>query len=268
MPNNANMLRCWLLPFLALTLFGCTSQPLSPEPVSPDVLLQRVRRESERLRDFKGSARVNARFNGYKGQVAARIQYRHPDHLRIDIPGPLFQIMAILTMENDRVRLYYPSQNVVFESHPDDRTTPIPGLDLPAADLKTATIGLIDLSRYTGPIAEYRWEPPLACISVRDSATDVSRRLWIDPARSVVMREEMTDGGVSSVTSFEEYVKRKNVWRPSRIRISRIGGTEDVFDLHYDTQTLNAGITVADVTVTPAKTALRLPMREAVNWLY
>jgi outer membrane lipoprotein-sorting protein len=256
-----------LLLFLCLVSAACRSPAPPPSPLSPETLIRRVQYESARLKDLKGSAVVTAAIAGQKGKASARIQYRHPDQFRIDIQGPFLQILAVLSIQGQQVRLYYPQENIVFEGTLDDQETVVPGLRLPLADIRTAAVGLVELARYPADrIVDYQYDPASTVIAVQDSATGATRKIWIDPRHASVLREEeSTASGVAVVRTFDRYTPYGGIWRPARIRITN-GSAEETFELSYNTQSVNTGLTAADLSVRFPRSVVSMPLREAARW--
>lgn len=254
---------------LALCFLAGACRPVreSELPVSAPSLLERIRNEASRLQDFKGSAVVTAFVNGQKVQIGARIQFRHPDQFRIDIQGPFFQVLGILSIQGQDVRLYSPSQNIVFQGTLQDREAILPGLRLPLAALRTAALGLVDLNPYLSDhIVSYEYKPDRTTIVVAEATSGSKRKLWVDPRHSVVVREETSVDGLTTVASFEQYTKRKGFWRPALIRFTG-ARAEDAFELRYDSQSINTGLRAIDLVAPEPKSAMRIPLREAMDWL-
>ena len=245
--------------FLSLSACRPPSDPANPLPVS--TILKNLEDATRRIKDFKGGANIAAYINDRRGRVGARIQYLAPDRYRIDIQGGFMQIMAVLLIEDQNVLLYTPRENTLFEGALHDHEVVVPGLRISLIDMRTAALGLIDLQPYVeGPITEYRYENGQALISIRQAGR--TRTIWVDPRKSVVIKEEERQGDEISVTrTFEQYNKRKGIWRPGRIKI-RSDVREESMDLVYYTQSVNGGLTRADLTVRFPDSVIRRPLRE------
>ena len=246
--------------FLSFTACHPPSNPSNPPSVS--VILSRLETASNRIRDFKGSADVVASLNDHRGRVSTRIRYLAPDQYRLDIQGGFMQIIAVLFIDDQHVMLYTPQENTLFEGTLHDQDVVVPGLQIPLADIRTAVIGLANLQPYLeGPISEYRYENGLAVLSVRQS--DRIRTIWIDPQKSVVLKEEVREGldGASVTRTFEQYNRRKGIWRPGRVRILS-GIKEESMDLIYHTQSVNEGLTGTDLTFHFPESVIRRPLQE------
>lgn len=252
---------------LCFLVGSCRPSRVSDIPISAQTILERLSHEANRLVDFKGSAVVTAYVNGQKGQIGARIQFRHPDQFRIDIQGPFFQTLGVLSIQGPRVRLYASTQNIVFQGTVDDHEAILPGVRLPLAALRTAGIGLIDLNPYKhDQVISYAYNRKRTTIVVADTISGTIRTLWIDPRHSVVEREETSAGGMTTVASFEGYTNVKGFWRPALIRITG-AHEEDTLELRYDTQSINSGLRATDLVGPDPKSASHAPLREAMDWL-
>ncbi|MDE2728521.1 MAG: hypothetical protein OXI19_10900, partial [Gemmatimonadota bacterium] len=107
--------RFWILACFGLLLLSCRPPTPAPPPLPVELLLQEIDAASWRLQDFRGSARVETSFAGHRGRASLRIRYLSPAQFRIDVHGALFEILAVVLIQDLRVRLYMPRENTVFE---------------------------------------------------------------------------------------------------------------------------------------------------------
>ena len=122
------------------------------------MLLQTIDSASENLRDFRGSASVKTSFDGRNFRASVRLRYLDPGRYRIDVEGPMFQILAVLLIHNHSVRLYIPRENTVFEGILETRFTTIPGLGMSLEDVHHTVTGTIEPGRYRRlPVVDYRY---------------------------------------------------------------------------------------------------------------
>ena len=219
---------------------------------------------SARLRDLRGSARIETSFEGRRGRASLGIRYLSPARFRIDVHGPLFQVPAVLLVHDRRVRLYLPRENTVFEGTPGTRDTPIPGLALTLEDVRSAVTGVTEPGRYAGmTIVDYRYGGGTAAITLQDGDDNLS--LQIDTEKKAVIREvrESPARRVSVVRTFGRFRKRNGTWRPGSVRMTRNGGMSGTLELTYRTQSVNRGLRPADVDVRLPATVIRRPLEEA-----
>ena len=249
---------------LPLLLIGCSSDKLGDthSDLPPEILLERLKSAHSRLQDFKGSAVVTVRLNGRRSRVSTRIRYRQPGHLKIYVQGGL-QVIAVFSIKERHVQLYIPGENVVFEGLVDDMDVLMPGLRVPLSDIRTATTGLIDMTPYVPEnITDYRQEGEYYHMSVMENGR--KRTIRIDPERSVVIREEeQIPGGKTIVRSFDQYTRRKGIWRPSAIHIES-DMRDETLDLKYDLQSLNNGLTGSDLRMKLPASVRHLPLSNMV----
>lgn len=262
--------RIWLTMLLGLFLLdnGCAPSEVRTisSPPSPDVLLARLNQATSRLQDLKGSAHVSVSLKDRQGRVSIRFQFRQPDHLKIYVQGAFLQILAVLSIEQETVQLYIPQDNVVFGGTLADNDVVVPGMRVPLSDVRTAVTGLTDLSMVqTRDVMDYGRDGDQYRMTIQDAVEETTRMLWIDPDRSVITREEeRLAGGIVIHRSFERYARKNGVWRPGRIRITRVTIEGGSLDLTYDTQTVNSGLTHADLSLTLPRSIRRLPLSQAV----
>ncbi|MBI4552933.1 MAG: hypothetical protein HY710_11780 [Candidatus Latescibacteria bacterium] len=230
-------------------------------PLSVPALLSRVEASASRLIDLKGTALVSASLHDQRGRADTRIFFRHPDQLKVVVDGPFGQVIAVIAVQGETVQFYLPLQNAVFEGTVEDRLDrALPGLNVRVTDIQSL-IGRIDLTRYRGDrLIESRQDGDQYLLVVKDEKGRATRKIWIDANRSVVRREEedREDGRVI-VKTFDEYIRTKGLWRPSRARIVS-GDGQEALTVQFYTQAVNTGLSAADLALTLPKTVKRLPM--------
>lgn len=203
-------------------------------------------------------------FAGQRGRASLRIRYLSPARFRIDVHGALFEILAVVLVQDLRVQLYMPRENTVFEGTLEARDASIPGLDLTLDDVHAAVTGTIAPGRYPGlTVADYRREGNTAVVTL--GGDNGRSALWIDTGRMAVTRETSeSPGNQGSVTrTFDRFRNRNGVWRPDRVRISRDGPRSGTFELAYRTQSINRGLRPSDIGVRLPETVVRRPLEEA-----
>lgn len=203
-------------------------------------------------------------FAGHRGRASLRIRYLSPAQFRIDVHGALFEILAVVLIQDLRVRLYMPRENTVFEGTLEARDASIPGLDLTLDDVQAAVTGTIAPGRYQGlPVADYRRDGHTAAVTLGDDSG--RRTLWIDTGRMTVTREasESPVNQGSVTRTFERFRNRNGVWRPEKVRITRDGPRAGTFELTYRTQSINRGLRPSDIGVRLPETVVRRPLEEA-----
>lgn len=203
-------------------------------------------------------------FAGQRSRASLRIRYLSPARFRIDVHGALFEILAVVLIQDLRVRLYMPRENTVFEGTLEAHEASIPGLDLTLDDVRAAVTGTTAHGRYQGlPVACYRRDDNTAVVTLGDDSG--RRTLWIDTGRMTVTRE-VSESPVNqgSVTrTFERFRNRNGVWRPEKVRISRDGPRAGTFELNYRTQSINRGLRPSDIGVRLPESVVRRPLEEA-----
>lgn len=233
--------------------------------LTPGALLSQVEAASSRLIDLKGLALVSATLDDRRGRVGTRILFRHPDHLKILIDGPFGQILGVIALNGETVQVYLPLQNTVFEGSIGEQFDgAIPGWPVRLSDIRTSVIGLIDLTPYgRARLLESRQEGDQYILTMQADAERTTRTVWIDAARLVVIREEEERGaGRRIVRTFEHYIRTKGIWRPSRVRIAS-EETQEAVTVQFQTQTVNTGLSAADLALVLPKTVKRLPLSRA-----
>lgn len=101
-----------LLPF-ACTVKHSPSVDLSTEQSKLEVFSQ-VRKKWAGIQSLQGYFRVTADFKGKQGSLKALLALSLPDNLRMELMSPGGTTMAVLTLSEGMIRLYYPSDDVYF----------------------------------------------------------------------------------------------------------------------------------------------------------
>jgi len=256
--------RVWLPVLVGLLLFSCRPPPPATPPLAAELLLQEVDAASARLRDFRGSASVETSFEGRAGRASLRIRYLNPRRFRVDVHGTMFQVLAVLLIHDQRVRLYVPRENTVFEGSIGTGDARIPGLDMTLEDVHAAVTGSIGPGKYPGlPVVEYLQGGGSAAVTLEDGR--LRRTLWIDTGNMTILREaaESTTGRESVVRTFGRYQRRNGIWRPGSVRITRDGLRAGSIELTYRTQSVNRGLLPADIDVRLPQSIIRRPLADA-----
>lgn len=263
-PDSISTYYRMLVLCLLISAAGCRPPADIPEILPATTVLSSLSASTNRLKDFKGSADVTAFINNRRGRVAARIRYLSPDRYRVDIQGGLFQVAAVLLLHHKRVQLYTPRENTVFEGTLDDREIVIPGLEIQLADLRAAAIGLSDLQPYLdNPISDYVYDPERTVITVIHQG--LTRSIFVDVRKMIVLEERIKKADGRNITRFyEQYTRRKGIWRPGRIRIESDVSRESM-TLEYNTQSFNIGLTNADMTVRLPASVIRRSLEDLVR---
>ena len=99
---------------IVLVTYGCGLKPVPriPGDISIPQVLEVVEKNSDRIRDFSGTAFVNAKMKGEPPQNAlVTIQYIRPDRFKVIIKGFAGIVLAIISTNNDLPTIYFPSEN-------------------------------------------------------------------------------------------------------------------------------------------------------------
>lgn len=252
--------------FLAslITASGCAPGRGIPSltELPPYQLLEKVITAQSRIEEIKSSALLSVRFNGRGGRVSARIRYKNPGLLKVFVQGG-FRVIAVIALTEDRAQVYIPNDNVVFEGSPEETDSLIPGLLVPVKDIRTSLTGLIDLSEFTERrISKYEIAEGMYRLSIENA--EGKRTIWVDPDRLTIERDQI-DKGDGQVTDrhYEQYTRVNGIWRPLRIRILK-GSHDESLDLRYEQQSLNSGLTAAEMALTLPESVRRIPLSQMV----
>ena len=93
----------WILINTLILVTSChqdISQSWSKSSPPAELLLKQVDSAAIPLQNFRGSASIETFVSGIKSRASLRIRYLNPRQYRIDNDGPLFQVLAIILVNN------------------------------------------------------------------------------------------------------------------------------------------------------------------------
>ncbi len=241
------------------------SQSWSKSSPPAELLLKQVDSAAIPLQNFRGSASIETFVSGIKSRASLRIRYLNPRQYRIDIDGPLFQVLAIILVNNKKVKIYLPRENTVFVGTLKTDSEQIPGLPLSLEDIHNTIIGGIKSENYLDlPILDYRYSNNIATLKLQDG--NITRTLLINTKNMTLLSETSISktNEKSIIRTFDRYRKRNGIWRPSTVKITRKEMITEIIKMKYRTQSVNRGLRVVDLDLALPKTVLKRPLNEAI----
>jgi hypothetical protein len=136
-----------------ISLQACVSRQgaisyLSSEQAKSRIFDQ-VRGKWDGIQTLKGYFRITANIKGKQGSIKALLVLTLPDKLRMELISPGGTAMAIMTLSQHFIRLYYPSENILFiGSAETENIVKVLGINLTPEEILPALMGKgFDLSK-------------------------------------------------------------------------------------------------------------------------
>lgn len=132
----------------ACVLQKSPSVSLSTEEEKLTVFNQ-IRSKWNGIQSLSGYFRISANIKNKQGSVKALLAITLPDKLRMELISPGGTTMAILTLFQGTLRLYYPSENVLYFGNADDKNiAKVFGISLKPEEMLPLFIGMgFDLAK-------------------------------------------------------------------------------------------------------------------------
>jgi hypothetical protein len=112
-------------------------------------VFEKIRDKWNGIQTLRGYFRITANIKGKQGSIKALLALTLPDNLRMELISPGGTTMAVMTLSGGIIRLYYPSDNVLFFGNADQNNiTKVLGIGLKPEELLPLFIGMgYDLTR-------------------------------------------------------------------------------------------------------------------------
>ena len=209
-------------------------------PAAEEVVA-RVRENGAGLRDFEGRASITIRSKRVKHSMNAVVLFKRPDTLKMEITGFMGMSLATMALQDGYFQIYLPMLNRVLEGPSDNgRLRSLTGVPFDLCDVKDILFGTRLLT--AGQDSETRtlsvWEGQYVLSTKGGSHTS---RVWVDPARLVVVKEEVLDpqGNLLMSSSYADYQEDDGVQIPRTIRVTR--GEQEVC-IRFTAFDINSGL--------------------------
>lgn len=252
----------WLSPVVILSVLfinGCAWKPSAriPKDVTIPQVLGALDRYSTHIKDFSGRASVKLLIDGRLQSANITIRYMNPGRFRIYIKGFAGIDLAIVTMVNDSIAVYIPSENMYVSAGRDKN---ILGVLLPEFD--------IDLERmesiFTGTIPglENREKYHI-------TMKNTGRKVELTMKRDKYMYRYTVEGSNLRPVEEETFYDGVPVWRKKVSGYHSYNGVEfpdtssiehggNVIDLKFSQCSINTGLTENDLLFSVPSSAERM----------
>ncbi|RMH73866.1 MAG: DUF4292 domain-containing protein [Gemmatimonadetes bacterium] len=232
--------------FLALSSGGCSRQIRSTAPVilkqTDKSIITTLRQRSAAFRTLRAVTKIHIERDHQRNVFNGALLFRKPDHLRLDIFGPLGILGAIVTIKQDSVRVYVPVENTLIETTTDSNEL---------ANIIGAEINFDDLFALLDGGLAFLWDD-IGSSSVRAdgqyyllTVTQATGTFyyWLEPETLNPVEIQRLDRANTLIYRMvlEDYTQIFTHWRPQRIRIERPTTGESV-QLSFRDQELNRAI--------------------------
>ena len=197
---------------------------------TPENILEAINRNAEQLHDLEGKVNVRVYASDVEETAVAKILFRKPDWLRVEVKGPLGVTVANVQMMADTIRVYYPLSNVLIQGRPTAENFEImTGIQLDVADLQSFLLGEGGLTRGAlEHLVEFEVDKREYRLSF---VWDVKMQTyWVDPKLHLVTKSELYDeqGILEMRQTYKNYERFRDLRLPTKIEIERENGYERV----------------------------------------
>jgi outer membrane lipoprotein-sorting protein len=112
-------------------------------------IFNQVREKWDGIQTLRGYFRITANIKGKQGSIKALLALTLPNNLRMELISPGGTTMAIMTLSQDMIKLYYPSENILFiGSAETENIIKVLGINLTPEEILPALMGKgFDLSK-------------------------------------------------------------------------------------------------------------------------
>ncbi len=226
------------------------------EQVSPEELQQKISGNFQRLFSFEGRARVSIELPGQGYNGSARVLVRTPDSVYVKTEAILGIDVGALFLDHRYFAAYAPRENTLYYGEAGSlRLRDFLQIEIERDELVGVFTGLTQLVVGVDPVLSEDDGQFLLTMPGPDGQV----KTWIDPARNVVTRSEVTDstGEIILKKEFQRFKKKSGVFVPQLIRITRPQARERLTVL-YTRQKLNENIDSEEFQVKTARDAKRI----------
>jgi hypothetical protein len=200
-------------------------------------IFDQVRRKWDGIQTLRGYFRITANIKGKQGSIKALLALTLPDNLRMELISPGGTTMAIMTLSQGLIKLYYPSENIFFiGSAETENIIKVLGINLTPEEILPALMGKgFDLSKNPQRLyAENDWL--IAEYSSQNGSTRFT--VIIDPqavAINGVKSFQSGDGSLFAEIKYKDIVYKKDFAYP---RLADLGFPQE--DTSYRIKITNA----------------------------
>ncbi|MFQ6094179.1 MAG: DUF4292 domain-containing protein [bacterium] len=231
---------------LILFLVQCApflSRPPIAMDATPEQILEAIAKNVEQLHDLEGKVKVRVDASEVHETAVAKIVYRKPDWLKVEVKGFLGVTVANIQMKGDTVWVYYPMSNFLVRGRPTAENFELmTGIRLDVGDLQSVILGEVGLApEALDHLTDFGVENQVYLLSFLWDGR--SQKHWVDPKLLVVTRSEFYDhqGNLQLRQTYTNYEKFRDVQLPTKIEILK-GGEQHRLVLALKEGKVNRGI--------------------------
>lgn len=200
--------------------FPGTPVPLDATPIQ---ILEAMTTHAEQLHDLEGKVSVRVDASDFRETAVAKILYRKPDRLKIEIKGPLGLTVANVQMKGDTVRVYYPLSNYLIQGKPTaEHFELMTGLRLDVGDFQRIILGEAGLAQEAlDHLVDFEVDEKAYLLGFRWDGG--MQKHWVEPRHLGVIQSEFYDhqGTLELRQKFKNYEKFEGLRLPTKIEIER-----------------------------------------------
>jgi outer membrane lipoprotein-sorting protein len=219
-------MRKWVLFLFAacLQFIACATLPvLTPQPPSPESLLEQVGARLQSLQGLKGLAQVRVSSAEKNFQVQEVLIVHRPAFLRVESLGPLGTPQLYLVTDGHELSLYSPGGNRYYRGQATARhlSSALP-VALDPEEVVAFLLGGVPLIDYETSSVRADREEGLWILELLSTSRGVRQSLWIHPQSFQILRVEFHGTGSSHRITFADFQEVQGLLFPKRIHFTSL----------------------------------------------
>ena len=188
---------------------------------TPEQIVESIATNVEQLVDLEGRIAVQLTASSMNETAVAKIAYRKPDMLKVEVKGFLGVTVANVQMRGDTVSVYYPLSNFLVQGRPSAENFELmTGLRLDVSDLESVIFGEGEMFREAlNHLVDFRVEGGEYMMSFQWNGRVQRHR--VDPKILMVTRSDFFDdeGGLEIQHIYRNYEMFNGLRLPTKVEI-------------------------------------------------
>ena len=193
---------------------------------TPEQIIESITTNVNRLVDLEGRVKIRLDESSTNETAVAKLAYRKPDLLKVEVKGFLGVTVANVSMKGDTIRVYYPMSNFLVQGRPTAENFELmTGIRLDVGDLESVILGEAGLAQEAlDSLVDFHVEGREYVLSFRWDGR--AHTHWVDPNRLMVTRSDFFDdqGRLEMRYGYMNYEEFDGLQLPTKIEIRK--GTE------------------------------------------
>ena len=200
-------------------------QPVAMD-ATPEQIIESITDNVNRLIDLEGKVKVTLNASSMSETVVAKLAYRKPDLLRVEVKGFLGVTVANVYMRGDTIWVYYPISNFLVQGKPTAENFELmTGIRLDVGDLESVILGEAGLAQDAlDSLVDFHVEGREYVLGFLWNGYRHTH--WVDPRCLMVTRSDFIndEGELEMRYSYKNYERFDGLQLPTKIEL--VKGTE------------------------------------------